>query len=249
MIEIRDLHKSFADKKVLQGVDLDIASGQTTTIIGGSGSGKSVLFKHIIGLMKPDSGSIRVDGEDITKMKERDLYCLVDKYGLVFQGGALFDSMTVGENVAFGVKNRENMKRADIDDIIEHSLEQVGLAADVAHLLPAELSGGMKKRVAIARVIAKKPTIIMYDEPTTGLDPIMADIINDLVVKVGGNKEITSIVITHDMVSAYKISNKIAVLFEGKIIETGSPAEIKNTQNAVVRQFIEGRAEGPIKIR
>jgi phospholipid/cholesterol/gamma-HCH transport system ATP-binding protein len=248
MIEIRDVHKSFADKKVLQGVDLDIASGQTTTIIGGSGSGKSVLFKHIIGLMKPDSGAVLVDGEDITRMKERDLYCLVEKYGLVFQGGALFDSMTVGENVAFGVKNRSDLKRADVDAIIEHSLEQVGLA-DVAHLLPAELSGGMKKRVAIARAIAKKPTIIMYDEPTTGLDPIMADIINDLVIKVGGNKAITSIVITHDMVSAYKISDKIAVLFEGKIIETGSPEEIKNTRNAVVRQFIEGKAEGPIKIR
>jgi phospholipid/cholesterol/gamma-HCH transport system ATP-binding protein len=248
MIEIRDLHKSFADKKVLQGVDLDIVRGQTTTIIGGSGSGKSVLFKHIIGLMKPDAGAVLVDGEDITQMKERDLYRMVDKFGLVFQGGALFDSMTVGENVAFGVKNREHMKQADIDAIIEHSLDQVGLA-DVAHLLPAELSGGMKKRVAIARVIAKKPAIIMYDEPTTGLDPIMADIINDLVIKVGGNKEITSIVITHDMVSAYKISNKIAVLFEGKIIETGSPEEIKGTTNAVVRQFIEGKAEGPIKIR
>ncbi len=248
MIEIRNLQKSFADKKVLQGVDLDIASGQTTTIIGGSGSGKSVLFKHIIGLMKPDAGSVLVDGEDITRMKERDLYCLVDKYGLVFQGGALFDSMTVGENVAFGIQKRTDLKRADIDAIIEHSLEQVGLA-DVAHLLPAELSGGMKKRVAIARAIAKKPTIIMYDEPTTGLDPIMADIINDLVIKVGGNRAITSIVITHDMVSAYKISDKIAVLFEGKIIETGSPEEIKSTRNPIVRQFIEGRAEGPIKIR
>ena len=248
MIEIRDLYKSFADKKVLQGADLDIASGQTTTIIGGSGSGKSVLFKHIIGLMKPDSGSVLVDGEDISKSSEKDLYRMVDKFGLVFQSGALFDSMTVGENVAFGIKNRDHMARADIDAIVEHSLEQVGLT-DVAHLLPAELSGGMKKRVAIARVIAKKPTIIMYDEPTTGLDPIMADIINDLVIKVGGNKEITSIVITHDMVSAYKISDKIAVLFEGKIIETGSPEEIKNTRNAVVRQFIEGKADGPIKIR
>ncbi len=176
--------------------------------------------------MKPDAGSVLVDGEDITKINEKGLYCMVDKFGLVFQGGALFDSLTVGENVAFGIKNRKDMKRADIDAIIEHSLNQVGLA-DIADLLPAELSGGMKKRVAIARVIAKKPAIIMYDEPTTGLDPIMADIINDLIIKVGGNKEITSIVITHDMISAYKISDKIAVLFEGRIIETGSPAEIK----------------------
>jgi phospholipid/cholesterol/gamma-HCH transport system ATP-binding protein len=247
MIEIRDLRKSFAAKKVLQGVDLDIASGQTTTIIGGSGSGKSVLFKHIIGLMKPDSGSILVDGEDITRMGESDLYRMVVKFGLVFQSGALFDSMTVGENVAFGIHGRSGLARGDVDAIVGHSLEQVGLA-DIAHLLPAELSGGMKKRVAIARVIARKPPIIMFDEPTTGLDPIMADIINDLIIKVTDGKGITSIVITHDMVSAYKISDKIAVLFEGRIIETGRPDEIRNTRNAVVRQFIEGKAEGPIKI-
>ncbi len=247
MIEIRDLHKSFADKKVLQGVDLELASGQTTTIIGGSGSGKSVLFKHIIGLMKPDSGSILIDGEDITQVRESDLYRMVDKFGLVFQSGALFDSMTVGKNVAFGIKNQKSMTPADIDVIIEHSLTQVGLS-DISCLLPAELSGGMKKRVAIARVIARKPQIIMYDEPTTGLDPIMADIINDLIIKISGNKEITSIVITHDMVSAYKISDKIAVLFEGRIVETGSPEEIRNTKNPIVRQFIEGKAEGPIKI-
>ncbi len=248
MIEIRELHKSFADKKVLQGVDLAIETGETTTIIGGSGSGKSVLFKHIIGLMKPDSGSILVDGEDITRMGEGDLYGMVEKFGLVFQSGALFDSMTVGQNVAFGMKNRKGMTSAAIATAIEHSLGQVGLA-DIAHMLPAELSGGMKKRVAIARVIARKPQIIMFDEPTTGLDPIMADIINDLIIKVTDDMEITSIVITHDMVSAYKISDKIAVLYEGRIIETGSADGIRQTQNAVVRQFIEGRAEGPIKIR
>jgi phospholipid/cholesterol/gamma-HCH transport system ATP-binding protein len=248
MIEIRNLHKAFTAKKVLQGVDLDIETGKTTTIIGGSGSGKSVLFKHIIGLMQPDEGSILVDGEDIAKMKERDLYRMVEKYGLVFQSGALFDSMTVGKNVAFGIKSQKGMTAADLDAVIEHSLSQVGLS-DITHLLPAELSGGMRKRVAIARVIAKKPQIIMFDEPTTGLDPIMADIINDLIIKVTDNPEITSIVITHDMVSAYKISDKIAVLYEGRIIETGSPDEIRNTKNAVVRQFIEGKAEGPIKIR
>jgi phospholipid/cholesterol/gamma-HCH transport system ATP-binding protein len=247
MIEIKDLRKSFAAKKVLQGVDLDIAPGQTTTIIGGSGSGKSVLFKHIIGLMKPDSGSILVDGEDITQMGERDLYRMVEKFGLVFQSGALFDSMSVGKNVAFGLSQRKDMTQAQIDAVIEHSLNQVGLA-DIAHMLPAELSGGMKKRVAIARVIARKPQIIMFDEPTTGLDPIMADIINDLIIKVSDREGIMSIVITHDMVSAYKISDKIAVLFEGRIIETGSPDEIRNTRNPVVRQFIEGKAEGPIKI-
>lgn len=248
MIEIRNLHKSFADKKVLQGVDLDIETGQTTTIIGGSGSGKSVLFKHIIGLMKPDAGSILVDGEDTSKMRESDLYRVVDKFGMVFQSGALFDSMSVGKNVAFGIENRKNMTRADVDAIVEHSLDQVGLS-DIAHLMPGELSGGMKKRVAIARAIAKKPRILMFDEPTTGLDPIMADIINDLIIKVNAAPEVTSIVITHDMVSAYKISDKIAVLYDGRIIETGSPEEVRNTQNAIVRQFIEGKAEGPIKIR
>jgi phospholipid/cholesterol/gamma-HCH transport system ATP-binding protein len=247
MIEIKDLHKSFAAKKVLQGVDLKIETGKTTTIIGGSGSGKSVLFKHIIGLMQPDQGAILVDGEDITKMGESDLYRMVDKFGLVFQSGALFDSMTVGENVAFGIQNRKDATRMEIEAVVEHSLTQVGLS-DIAHMLPAELSGGMKKRVAIARVIARKPQIIMFDEPTTGLDPIMADIINDLIIKVSDHEGIMSIVITHDMVSAYKISDKIAVLYEGRIIETGSPDEIRNTRNAIVRQFIEGKAEGPIKI-
>ncbi|TFG79778.1 MAG: ATP-binding cassette domain-containing protein, partial [Chrysiogenales bacterium] len=186
MIEIRDLYKSFADKKVLQGVNLIIEPGQTTTIIGGSGSGKSVLFKHVIGLMKPDSGSILVEGEDITKMRESDLYRMVDKFGMVFQSGALFDSLSVGENVAFGIKNRKDMDAAAIDLIIERSLNQVGLS-DIARLLPAELSGGMKKRVAIARVIAKEPAIIMFDEPTTGLDPIMADMINELIIKVSAD--------------------------------------------------------------
>jgi phospholipid/cholesterol/gamma-HCH transport system ATP-binding protein len=248
MIQIRDLHKSFAAKKVLRGVNLDIEAGQTTTIIGGSGSGKSVLFKLIIGLMKPDAGSIRVDGEDITQMKERDLYRIADKFGMVFQGGALFDSMTVGENLAFGVKKNKGTAPAEIQAIIDRCLAQVGLS-DIADLLPAELSGGMKKRVAIARAIAKKPSIIMFDEPTTGLDPIMADMINELIVKVNAAPEITSIAITHDMVSAYKISDKIAVLFDGRIIEIGSPAEIRGTKNEIVRQFIEGKAEGPIRIR
>jgi len=248
MIQIHGLHKSFGPKKVLQGVDLDIEPGMTTTIIGGSGSGKSVLFKLIIGLMKPDSGSVTVDGVDICRLRERDLYGIVGKFGMVFQGGALFDSMTVGENVAFGIRGRPAAAASEIQRITEQCLEQVGLR-DVGHLMPAELSGGMRKRVAIARAIAKKPAIIMFDEPTTGLDPIMADVINDLIIKVSAAPEITSIVITHDMVSAYKISDKIAVLFEGEIIETGSPAEIRGTKNEIVRQFIEGRSAGPIQIR
>jgi phospholipid/cholesterol/gamma-HCH transport system ATP-binding protein len=248
MIQIRGLFKNFAANKVLQGLDLDIETGKTTTIIGGSGSGKSVLFKHIIGLMKPDAGSILVDGEDTVRMRENELYQLVEKFGMVFQGGALFDSMTVGENVAFGIQRRTDLTAAEIAATVELSLNQVGLS-HIAHLLPAELSGGMKKRVAIARVIAKKPSILMFDEPTTGLDPIMADLINELIIKVSAAPEITSIVITHDMVSAYKISDTIAVLFDGRIIETGTPEQIRNSQNPIVRQFIEGKSEGPIKIR
>ena len=248
MIQIRDLYKSFARKKVLEGLNLDIEPGQITTIIGASGSGKSVLFKHIIGLLKPDSGSILIDGEDITTLRESDMYRIADKFGMVFQSGALFDSLTVGENVAFGIKKNKDMATTAISESISLSLNQVGLP-DIAHLMPSELSGGMKKRVAIARAIAKKPQIILFDEPTTGLDPIMADIINNLIIKVSDNKEITSIIITHDMVSAYKISDKIAVLYNGRIIESGVPDEIRNTGNAIVRQFIEGKAEGPMQLR
>lgn len=246
MIELKNVSKSFGTKHVLRGLNLQIADGETTTIIGGSGSGKSVLFKHIIGLLKPDSGEIWVDGLDVTRMKENELSRMVGKFGMVFQGGALFDSMTVGENVAFGILNRGDVSIGHVDDIVAESLAMVGLPG-IAHLMPSELSGGMKKRVAIARVVAKKPQIIMYDEPTTGLDPIMADVINNLIIKVGTHPAITSIAITHDMVSAYKISDKIAVLFEGRIIETGTPDEIRNSAHPVVRQFIEGKAEGPIR--
>ncbi len=248
MIQIRDLHKSFARKKVLAGINLDIEPGQITTIIGASGSGKSVLFKHIIGLLKPDSGSILIDGEDITKLRDRDLYRTVLKFGMVFQSGALFDSLTVGENVAFGIM-KTDLTDAAVSQIVSMSLDQVGLPDDITHVMPSELSGGMKKRVAIARAIAKDPQIIMYDEPTTGLDPIMADIINDLIIKVNGSSKITSIVITHNMVSAYKISDKIAVLYDGRIIESGVPDDIKNTASPFVRQFIEGKADGPMQIR
>lgn len=245
MIQIRGLQKSFAANPVLRGVDLDILAGQTTTIIGGSGSGKSVLFKHIIGLMKPDAGSVWVDGINVSALGEKEIYGIAAKFGMVFQGGALFDSMTVGENVAFGVPGRAGMAPAAVRELVDHSLGQVGLSG-IAQLLPAELSGGMKKRVAIARAIAKKPEILMFDEPTTGLDPIMADVINELIIKVSADAGMTSVVITHNMASAYKISDKIAVLYAGRIIETGSAAEIRATTNGIVRQFIEGRATGPI---
>jgi phospholipid/cholesterol/gamma-HCH transport system ATP-binding protein len=248
MIHIEDVCKSFGEKQVLDHLNLHIQKGEAITIIGGSGSGKSVLIKHIIGLLKPDSGKIMINGVDITHLKEKKLFKIIEKFGMVFQGGALFDSMTVFENVGFGIMEKDKMEETQVEDIIEQSLLKVGLP-NVSHLMPAELSGGMKKRVSIARAIAKNPQIVMYDEPTTGLDPIMADVINDLILKVNESSEITSIVITHDMVSAYKVSDRIAMLYGGKIVETGSSDQIKNSSNPIVRQFIEGRSEGPIKIR
>lgn len=248
MIRIRGLKKRFDRNEVLKGINLDVLKGETFTIIGGSGSGKSVIFKHIIGLMKPDDGSIYIEDEDITKLNENDLFKVVEKFGMVFQSGALFDSLTVGENILFGVKGQENMSEEKKEELIEYYLNEVGLTG-ISKLFPAELSGGMKKRVAIARAIAKQPEIIMFDEPTTGLDPIMADVINELIIKVSRNKKRTSIVITHDMVSAYKISDRIAMLYDGKIIFVGTPDEVRSTDNDIVSQFINGRSEGPIKIR
>lgn len=248
MIKVRELKKSFDSNEVLKGVNLEVLEGETFTIIGGSGSGKSVLFKHIIGLMKPDYGNVIIDDKDITKLSEKELFGVVEKFGMVFQSGALFDSLTVGENILFGVKNKDKMGEKEKEELVEHYLNNVGLS-DISSLYPAELSGGMKKRVAIARAIAKQPEIIMFDEPTTGLDPIMADVINELIIKVSKRTNRTSIVITHDMVSAYKISDRIGMLYEGKIIFVGSPQEVKNTDNEIVSQFINGRSEGPIKIR
>lgn len=247
MIEINDLYKSFAGKPVLKGIQLNIEDGATTTIIGGSGCGKSVLFKHIIGLIKPDSGKILIDGQDISCMQEHQLYAVIGRFAMVFQGGALFDSLTVGENVAFGLTHGRPVSR-EIEQRVNDCLARVGLP-DIFGVLPAELSGGMRKRVAIARAIVKEPQIIMYDEPTTGLDPIMADVINNLILKVGSGSGITSIVITHDMTSAYKISDKIAMLIDGRIVEEGTPDGIRHSTDPIVRQFIEGRAEGPISIR
>lgn len=248
MIEIKELSKYFGPKQVLKKLHLEVKRGETLTIIGGSGSGKSVLFKHIIGLMKPDWGSVIIEGADITKQNQKQLFQTIAPFALVFQGGALFDSLSVGDNVAFAVKDKETLPVKELEDFIEECLTKVGLPG-ISKLMPAELSGGMKKRVAIARAIAKKPQVIMYDEPTTGLDPIMADVINELIIKVNESPAITSIVITHDMVSAYKISDRIAMLFQGEIVETGTPDEIRNTTNPIVRQFIEGRSQGPIQIK
>jgi phospholipid/cholesterol/gamma-HCH transport system ATP-binding protein len=245
MIEIIDLHKSFGDKRVLNGVNLTIEKGETITIIGRSGEGKSVLIKHIIGLLKPDRGIIRIDGQDITKYDTSRMVALRKRFGMLFQGAALFDSMTVDENVGLGLREHNIHPESRIRVIVREKLAQVGLQ-DVEHIKPAELSGGMKKRVGLARAIAMDPEFILYDEPTTGLDPIMADAINDLIIHLKKTLTVTSIAVTHDMVSAYKISDRIAMLFGGQIVMTGTPEEIKGSDSEIVQQFITGSARGPI---
>lgn len=247
MIEIIDLHKSFGKKQVLTGVNLTVEKGESMVIIGGSGSGKSVLVKHIIGILEPDAGTIRIDGIDITTLHENALYEIRKKFGMLFQMAALFDSMTVWENVGFSLLRSKKMTPKEVRAIASEKLRLVGLVG-VEEVMPSELSGGMRKRVGLARAIAHEPEILLYDEPTTGLDPIMADAINDLIIEMKQRLKVTSIAITHDMNSAYKIADRIAMLYEGKIVETGTPEEIKNTQNALVRQFVTGSAVGPITI-
>jgi len=247
MIEIINIHKSFEKNHVLRGVDLTIEKGESMVVIGGSGSGKSVLLKHIIGILRPDAGKVLIDGVDLAVLKERELYEVRKKFGMLFQMSALFDSMTVWENVGFALLRHKSMHDKEIKARVTEKLKLVGLSG-VENLMPAELSGGMKKRVGLARAIAHEPEILLYDEPTTGLDPIMADAINELIIEMKNTLSVTSVAITHDMNSAYKIADRIAMLYEGRIIDTGSPAEIKNTGNPIVRQFITGSAAGPIKI-
>ncbi|MGE5247510.1 MAG: ABC transporter ATP-binding protein [Verrucomicrobiota bacterium] len=245
MIEIRGLSKRFGSKVVLDGLDLTVPRGKNTVVIGGSGTGKSVLIKCVVGLLRPDAGEILIDGEDITRMKEAELVRVRRKFGMLFQGAALFDSLDVGENVAFALRRLKTVPERLVRDVVEEKLSMVGLR-EIQRLMPAELSGGMKKRVGLARAIAAEPDILLYDEPTTGLDPIMADVINDLIVALRQSLGVTSITITHDMASAYKIADQIAMLYRGKIVEVGTPDEIRNTKNAVVAQFVQGRAHGPI---
>jgi phospholipid/cholesterol/gamma-HCH transport system ATP-binding protein len=247
-IEVVDLYKSFDDNHVLKGVNLEVSKGESMVVIGGSGVGKSVLIKCIIGLVRPDSGSIRVDGQEVTSLSDKSLSEVRKKFGMLFQAGALFDSLPVWENVGFGLKQHTGLKDEEIKAIAVEKLRLLGLR-NVEDLMPSELSGGMRKRVSLARAIAMEPEILLYDEPTTGLDPIMADAINDLIVQMRKKLEVTSIAITHDMVSAYKIADRIAMLYEGKIIEVGTPQGIRESSNAIVQQFIQGRAEGPIRVR
>lgn len=245
MIDIIDVHKSFGNNYVLRGINLKINEGESVVVIGGSGSGKSVLVKHIIGLLRPDRGTVIVDGTDLSKLNENELNELRKKFGMLFQAAALFDSMKVWENVGFGLKRHKRLTDKDVKEIAVEKLKLVGLVG-VEDLMPSELSGGMRKRVGLARAIAMEPEILLYDEPTTGLDPIMADAINDLIIEMREKLNITSIAITHDIKSAYKIADRIAMLYNGEIIETGSPDEIRNTSNPIVKQFIEGSAVGPI---
>jgi len=245
MIEIKDLHKQFGEHKVLNGLNLKIETGSTCVIIGRSGCGKSVLLKHIVGILKPDKGRLFVDDKEINRLtgKEMDEFRL--KIALVFQGGALFDSMSVAENVGFGLTEHAHIERKELLERIEESLCLVGLCG-AGNLMPSELSGGMKKRVALARAICLKPGIILYDEPTTGVDPITADSINELIKSMHDKLKITSVAVTHDMKSAYKIADKISMMYQGKIIAEGSSEEIENSSNPVVHQFINGLARGPI---
>ncbi len=247
-IELRGVKKSFGPKIVLDGIDLTVNKGDSVVIIGGSGSGKSVTIKCVLGIIKPDSGMILVDGEDVTKMRGSRRDKVLRKFGMLFQGGALFDSLPVWENVAFGLIQGHNMARKKAREVALEKLSRVGLGPEVADLSPAELSGGMQKRVGLARAIAADPEIIFFDEPTTGLDPIMADVINDLIASTVRDLGVTALSITHDMASARKISNRIAMIYKGKIIWSGPTDTIEKSGNEYVDQFIHGRAEGPIKM-
>jgi phospholipid/cholesterol/gamma-HCH transport system ATP-binding protein len=246
-LRVVSLRKSFGEKHVLMGCDLEVREGESMVVIGGSGSGKTVLIRCIIGLIQPDEGKVYVDGLEITSLDERELNEVRKKFGMLFQGGALFDSMRIWENVGFGLRQHTHRSEEEIRKISLEKLRLVGLR-DIEDLMPSELSGGMRKRVSLARAIAMEPEILLYDEPTTGIDPIMADAINELIIQMKEKLNVTSIAITHDMKSAYKIADRIAMLYQGKIIEVGTPEEIKKSSNPIVQQFIEGRSEGPIKI-
>ncbi len=247
-VELRGVKKRFGPKVVLDGIDLTIEKGQSLVVIGGSGTGKSVMIKCVLGILRPDAGQIFVDGQEVTALRGRTRDAMLRKFGMLFQSAALFDSLPVWENVAFGLIQGRGMARKKARDVAIEKLAKVGLAADVANLSPAELSGGMQKRVGLARAIAADPEIIFFDEPTTGLDPIMADIINHLIVDTVKDVGATTLSITHDMTSARKIAHKIAMLYKGKIIWQGPTAEIDHSGNEYVDQFIHGRAQGPIKM-
>jgi len=241
VIQLQNVHKAFGRKKVLQGFSLDVEEGETMVIIGYSGSGKSVAIKHIVGLLTPDHGTIFVDGAEVPKLKRQELYELRSRIGYVFQFAALFDSLTIGENVAMALRRLAHLEEKQIRERVVEVLELVDLP-NVTERYPGELSGGMRKRVGIARAIAARPKYILYDEPTTGLDPVTAAVIDEMMIRMRERLGVTSVVITHDMRSAYHVGTRIAMLYEGKVRQVGTVEEIQKTRDPVVRQFVEGRA-------
>ncbi len=246
-IEIIDLRKSFNGQEVLKGVNLTIHDRELIVIIGRSGVGKSVLLKHLIGLHRPDSGSILIEGEDIFKVCYRDVCRLRERFGVLFQGGALFDSLTVFENVAFPLQEKTRLSKAEIRQRVDHALEDVGLTG-IEDKYPAELSGGMRKRVALARALITEPSIVLFDEPTTGLDPISLNSIHRLIIRTHKKYQFTGVVISHDIPQIFDIADRVAMLHDGRIVEVGLPEEIQRSENPVVKQFITGSLEGPIKV-
>jgi phospholipid/cholesterol/gamma-HCH transport system ATP-binding protein len=244
-IQFEGISKRLGRKDVLRGVDLDVSRGESLVIIGRSGTGKSVLLKHVVGLMRPDRGTVRVNGVDVGSLEEKELLSLREQKGMLFQGGALFDSMTVGENVGLALREHTPLPEKQIEIVVGEKLALVGLSGSEGSR-PSSLSGGMKKRAALARALALNPKIMLYDEPTTGLDPITSDVINRLIRRLQDRLKITSIAVTHDMRSAYHIADRIAMLHEGRIHAMGTPDEIQSTRDPIVRQFIEGSSEGPL---
>jgi phospholipid/cholesterol/gamma-HCH transport system ATP-binding protein len=247
IIQLRDVNKSFGQEHVLRSLSLSIQPNSVSVIIGRSGGGKSVLLKHIIGLMRPDSGEVIIDGQDISRMKERSLAPIRRKFGMLFQESALFDSMSVQDNVAFPLLEHSRESRSEIMRIVADNLASVGLK-DMGHKMPAELSGGMRKRVGLARALALKPKIVLFDEPTSGLDPVMAATINELILRTRSEFHATCVVISHDISAAMSTGDHLFMLFNGRIIAEGAPDDIRDWDDPVVQQFIHGRAEGPISI-
>lgn len=245
MIEIKDLCKAFGYNIVLQELSLTINDGETKVVIGRSGVGKSVFLKNIVGILKPDSGSIKINGQEATTLSEREYNKFRMNMGMVFQGGALFDSLNVAENVSFVLDEFMQLDKKTVRERVEESLALVGLQG-IEEMMPSELSGGMKKRVSLARALCMKPQMIFYDEPTTGVDPITADAINNLIIDLSRKLQVTSVVVTHDMNSAYKVADSIAMFYHGRVIAEGKPDDIRNTRHPVVKQFIHGEAHGPI---
>lgn len=255
MIKVENLYKSFETKKVLQGVSLEVKDGETLVIIGGSGTGKSILLKNLVGLIKPDSGKIIIDDIDVTKTNKKNLREIQKKIGFLFQEAALFDSLTIEENVSFGMKNLTNLSEEEMKKRVSSCLNMVGLSSDIEKLKPSALSGGMKKRVGLARSIAYQPKYIFYDEPTTGLDPIMSDVIGELIIHLKKELKVSSIVVTHDMNSAYKIADRIIMLYLGKVIFEGTVEKLKQTisnpksvNDKMLKQFVDGSSVGPIPV-